>query len=327
MGLGDAALHRERKKTILKEFPEIRKLLGPDSRTQYYAYAVFSLQILLCYCVRRSYLAAVVLGFTIAPYIDLGVLVLLHEVSHNLIFSESSILSPLNRLIGIMCNSVMIVPISEIFRQHHLIHHQTLGDIKTDVDVPMRAEVRFVGNSRLFKALWLCFNVFVLPIRSMQKLPVIWSPFMVLNWVSGIGFGIILLFVSPPSLVYLMLGTILSQSIHPSNARQVQRHLRQFKDDRADEATKDAPLESRKMNTFSYYGPMNAFTLNVGYHMEHHDFANISWTKLPTLRRIAGDKWYPTNYAYHSRGVLDIIQFVLDDEITLAGFADTYLMD
>jgi len=278
--------------------------------------------------VKDSYAWAIILGSTVAPYIDLGVLVLLHEVSHNLVFKEKNVKAPKNRLLGILCNSVMLVPISEIFRQHHNVHHLTLGDIATDVDVPLRSEVKFVGNSKILKALWLALNVFVLPYRSMQKLPPNWNIFMVLNWVSSIGLGVVLLFTCKPMLVYLLLGAVLSQSLHPSNTRQVQRHIRQFKDDRL-EAQEGVfiPLEKRKMNTFSYYGPMNAVTLNVGYHVEHHDFANISWTKLPELRRIAGEKWYPSNYAYNSRGVMDIINFVLDDDITLAGFADTYLMD
>jgi len=332
MGVGDAALHRERKKRILKENPEIHTLLGPDSRTQYYGYLVFSLQLFFCYLVRDSFWWAIFLGATISPYIDQGVLVLMHEVSHNLVFSEKgNPKAPKNRLLGILCNSVMLVPISEIFRQHHQAHHVTLGSMETDVDVPLRSEVKFIGNSRVLKALWLSLNMFILPIRSMKKLPVIWSPFMVLNWVSSIGLGLVLFMKCPPAFLYLLLGTIFSQSVHPSNARQVQRHIRLFKDDRHENATTDTnakvPLEKRKMNTFSYYGFMNALTLNVGYHVEHHDFGNIAWTKLPELRKIAGDRWYPRDYAYHSRGLLDIFRFVLDDDVTLAGFADTYIMD
>lgn len=320
MGSGDALVHQRRRQAIQQEFPAVQKLVGPDSRTQYYAYALVIIQVWVAYIVRDSFLGAVILGITFSPYVGFAVLTLIHEVSHSLVFSI-----PLyNRLLGIFTNVVFLAPLSEVFRQHHNMHHSHLGDVKKDVDVPGEREMRVVGNSALLKMVWLIFSVFILPIRSVKKLPVKWGPLMVLNWVVCLSFTFFVLYLSLPAFVYLILGMALSQSMHPANARQVQRHIKlNTKEKGGAGYTEDAntPLHKYKLNTYSYYGGMNFLTLNVGFHVEHHDFGNIAWTRLPELRRIAGEKWYPTKAAYHTRGVSEIISFITNPQITLADYA------
>lgn len=200
----------------------------------------------------------------VGPFLDAIVLTLIHESTHFLVFRKPSY----NRLFAIFVNSVMIMPIAEIFRQHHWQHHKTLGDPEFDVDVPMPEEVRFVGTSSIRKALWLAFNMIILPVRSFKKLPVYVDNYLILNWIVCIGFGIICFFTNFKMFVYFILSTLASQGLHPANARQLQRHLYD-----GDKLTQDPTMPP----TYSYYGVGNNFTLNVGYHQEHHDFPRIPY--------------------------------------------------
>lgn len=300
--------HYERKQAILAEVPEIRKLYGVERRTQYYAYTIVALQLAAAYAVRNSWSGALALGFTIGPYLDAAVLCLIHEATHFLVFPSPAA----NRLLGIFTNIVLMIPLSEIFRQHHGMHHKNLGDEAFDVDVPSDFEIRVVGCSPLRKLFWLTFNMLILPARSLCKLPVHTDRFLVLNWVVSLGFGALTLFFSRQSFLYLLLSFLQSQGFHPANARQVQRHL--FDGDDAKRIV-DGPT------TYSYYGWANLLTLNVGYHVEHHDFSHIPWTSLPKLRALAGPRWYPEDKAYHQRGLWDVLNFVINPDISLADFA------
>ncbi|CDF38298.1 sphingolipid delta-4 desaturase [Chondrus crispus] len=302
-------LHVSRRERILREHPSVRELYGVDPRTQFYAYACILCQMTLAYLSRDSYVVAIVCGICFGPYVNAGVLCFMHEATHMLVFRNPVY----NRLLSIATNVAMIVPISEIFRQHHSKHHRNLGNDEFDVDVPTDYEISLVGNSPLRKALWLMFNMIILPTRSMMRLPVIVDRFLVLNWVACISFGLSSFLYSRSTFLFFVLSLLNSQGLHPANTRQVQRHI--YNGDKNMRTTDDRPT------TYSYYGIGNWVTLNVGYHVEHHDFNRIPWTRLPELRRIAGDKWYPDETAYHGRGIPELLNFVMNPNISLADFA------
>merc|ERR1711924_208397 len=66
--------------------------------------------------------------------------------------------------------------------------------------------------------------------------------------------------------------------------------------------------------TYSYYGPLNMLTFNVGYHNEHHDFPNIAWTKLPKLKAMAPE--FYDNLPYHKSWPMVIWKFITDPNVS-----------
>jgi sphingolipid delta-4 desaturase len=98
---------------------------------------------------------------------------------------------------------------------------------------------------------------------------------------------------------YLVTSTVFAIGLHPLGARWIQEHF--------------ALVPGQE--TYSYYGPLNKLSFNVGYHTEHHDLVTIPWSRLPHVRRIAPE-FYEGLHAYRSWTAL-LARFVRDPDITL----------
>ena len=96
--------------------------------------------------------------------------------------------------------------------------------------------------------------------------------------------------------------TVFAIGLHPLGARWIQEHFAL------------APGQE----TYSYYGPLNKVSFNVGYHNEHHDLVTIPWSRLPQVRRIAPE-FYDGLHSYTSWTAL-LARFVRDPDITLYNY-------
>ncbi|KAM7218724.1 dihydroceramide delta(4)-desaturase [Rhypophila decipiens] len=305
--------HRTRRLAIIKAHPEVTKLCGPEPLTKYVVAGVVALQIFLAHFLRNTpfwslkfWAIAYVFGATSNQNLFLAI----HEISHNLAFR-----SPLaNRLFAIFANLPIAVPYSASFRPYHLTHHKSLGVDGLDTDLPTAFEAVFL-DSILGKAFFCTFQIFFYALRPMvvYRIPLTWVH--ALNVAVQLGFDYALVALLPGyfsfhSVLYLLLSSFLAGSLHPTAGHFIAEH---YVYEKVTPTACDPTNNVEIPETFSYYGPLNIFTYNVGLHNEHHDFPAIPWTRLPKLNQIA--KEFYQDLPHHRSWSYVIWRFIFDEQI------------
>ncbi|KAK7511969.1 fatty acid desaturase-domain-containing protein [Phyllosticta citriasiana] len=306
--------HRTRRMAIIKAHPEVTKLCGPEPLTKYVVAGVVATQVACAYLLRNTpvfslpfFLTAYIVGATANQNIFLAI----HEISHNLAFK-----SPMaNRLFAVFANLPIGIPYSASFRPYHLTHHKSLGVDGLDTDLPTAFEAMFL-DSVLGKAFFATFQILFYALRPMfiYQLPI--SRIHLFNIVAQVFFDYVLIKTCGANAVwYLIMSSFLAGSLHPCAGHFIAEHYvfekqpQGAKDPALAAAGKLAPVPE----TFSYYGPLNFVTYNVGLHNEHHDFPAVPWTRLWALNRIAKEFYDPL--PQHRSWVGVIWQFVWDKEV------------
>ncbi|RXW16842.1 hypothetical protein EST38_g9020 [Candolleomyces aberdarensis] len=289
--------HRTRRMAIMKAHPEVTKLMGHEPLTKYVVLFVVSLQVGLGIYLRHTspwspwfIFAAYAIGGTANHNLFLAI----HEITHNLAFKK---IAP-NKMLAIFANLPIGIPYSAAFKGYHIEHHKFMGQDGVDTDLPTRLELVLLNNV-LGKVFFATFQILFYALRPTfvraQKL----TQWHFINIAVQLIFDYILVttFGLRP-LIYLIMSSFFAGSLHPCAGHFIAEHYL---------------WDGLEQETYSYYGPLNFFAYNVGYHNEHHDFPSVPWTRLPALRALAPE--FYDNIPTHSSWPMVIVNFIRDKEV------------
>ncbi|CAF2099666.1 unnamed protein product [Rotaria magnacalcarata] len=288
--------HATRRKEILKKYPEIKQLMGHDWLMSVQVIISVIIQIIVAILLREaSWLKLICFAYVIGGTINHTLSLALHELTHNLAFGHSRPMS--NRILGFFANLPLGVPASITLKKYHLDHHRFQGDTIYDTDIPTRLEV-FLFSSRIGKLIFLILMPLLYSFRPIFILPKAIHLLEIVNLIIAFMFNSLMFyFFGGKTLSYFLLSTALGLSLHPISGHFIAEHY----------------VFQQGYETYSYYGPLNAITYNVGYHNEHHDFPYIPGRNLPKVRKIAAEYYdYLPSYTSWIKVLYD---FVTNDNV------------
>jgi sphingolipid delta-4 desaturase len=288
--------HASRRKLILEKHPEVKKLFGHEPLTKYIVAGLVALQLTAAYLLRdmtwtwQFWVTAYIVGGTATQALFLAI----HEITHNLGFKSFNN----NKYLAFLANLPIAIPYSTAFKGYHLEHHKYQGLEGVDTDLPTKFEGIFLSNV-LGKVFFATFQILFYAVRPMVVKQQEFSKWHALNWaivfsfdalvISQFGFG---------PIWYFLISDLLAGSLHPCAAHFIAEHY----------------VFTGETETYSYYGPLNMLTFNVGYHNEHHDFPNIAWSNLPKLKAMCPE--FYDNLPYHKSWTLVLWKFISDPNVS-----------
>ena len=289
--------HVQNGKAIMHGHPEVRQYFGPYFLSGVYIFGVVLLQLFAAFLLRdMGWLWIIGVAYGFGAFASHALFVLIHDATHNLVSHTSTA----NRLFGIVCNVGQGVPSAMSFRLFHLLHHARLGEYAYDGDLSSHWEARLVGASTIRKAVWLLLFPIVEMLRPLHIQKTSIDRWTVFNVIAILISDLLIWQVSGiRGLVYLLLSTFFGVGLHIVGGRWIQEHY----------------IFKEGQETYSYYGPLNLVSFNVGYHYEHHDLVQVPWVHLPKIKALAPE-CYGHLYAHRSWGRV-LAQFLFDKKLDL----------
>lgn len=292
----DSEPHMARRKAIMAKYPEVSKLTGFEPKTKWYVMFVVALQFSVAFYLRNTHPFSwkfFALAYVIGATSNQAIFLAIHELSHNLLFKKPFH----NKLFAIFTNLPIGIPYSASFQPYHQLHHKFMGDEFLDTDLPTTFESIVLLNV-LGKVFFATFQIFFYALRPMFITQIKFTSTHLMNVVFQIAVDIAMVKAWGWYLfLYFIMSSFLAGSLHPCAGHFIAEHYVLDKNNvprtKKLQASNNVSGNLVPAETYSYYGALNMFTWNVGYHNEHHDFPYVAWTKLPELRRIAADFYDP----------------------------------
>jgi len=299
----DARYHNEIRRRVLDAHPEVAALIGPDRRTALFAALMLALHWSIAWAVSQTtwwivFLAAFVFGQTI--YHSVGVLI--HENAHRLVFR-----GPRARFAFDILTETLVTSFGyQLIYQHNHVtsHHAFLGDYEHDYEhedvyyVAARRKLR-QENPVLYRLMSIGILIFhLLPFSILTDTILLPRLFRNLTgkptrdrarntgatrpsrvelyafalWSLTVNIGLFYAFGFLGWLYHIWSMSLVSSRWGASIRGQI---------------LSEHYGEDEAHPTRSTYWWGNRVFYNIGYHVEHHSFPSVAWTKLPKLHAMA----------------------------------------
>ena len=270
--------------------------MGYDPNFKYQVLLLMVIQFTLAYLMKDfSWTIVFLVAYTIGGVINHALLLALHEISHNLAFGHARPLH--NWIFSLIANFPIGVPCAISFKKYHLEHHRYQGDEELDVDLPTQFEARMFFNTAT-KFVWVVLQPFFYSLRPMFVNPKNPLPLEIVNMVLQFSVdALVVHYWGGKSLAFMIASSLLGMGLHPVAGHFISEHY----------------MFAKGYETYSYYGPLNYVTFNVGYHNEHHDFPSVPGSRLPMVKEIASE--YYKDLPQHNSWTRVLYEFITDPAI------------
>jgi sphingolipid delta-4 desaturase len=288
--------HVERRKNILKKYPEVKRLYGNDHKLAFSTIALVVIQLIVAvYIQKLPLIYLIIISYVVGATITHALFLAIHEITHYLAFKKRAY----NNWLALIANLPIIFPYAMSFQIYHAMHHWQQGKDKIDTDIPSRVEAE-VFRGIPGKVIWALNQILFYAFRPVCVKPIKLTKWQAINFIFQVSAMVIYIyFAGWGPLVYLLLSAFFAGSLHPVAGHFISEHY----------------VFKEGQETYSYYGPLNKLTFNVGYHNEHHDFPAIPGSRLPQLKKIAPE-FYDSLYS-HKSWVLVLWKFIFNSSVGL----------